>query len=51
MIQELRHRIDPFPTRRAAWNDDALSALRHTRGFIDKRGEVMSADFSLQGLK
>jgi hypothetical protein len=51
MIQKLRHRIYPFLAGRTSWDDDTLTALSHAWGFIDKRGEVVSADFSLQGLK
>jgi hypothetical protein len=48
VIQELRHRIDPLPTGRASWDDNASTALGHAWLFGEECGEVVAANFGPQ---
>jgi DNA-binding transcriptional regulator YbjK len=51
MVEELRHRINPFLAQRASRHNDAFPALRHTRRLIDEMREVVAANLGLQGAK
>jgi hypothetical protein len=47
MIQELRHRIDPFPARWAASNHNTAPALSNRRRFINEVRKIVAVDFFL----
>ncbi len=51
MVQELRHRIDPFPARGASRHDNTFSALRNGRRLIHEMAEVVAAYFGLERVK
>ena len=48
MIQELRHRIYPFPTRGTAWDHDAVPTIGHGRWILDKVVEGVASDLALE---
>jgi hypothetical protein len=47
MIEELCHRIDPLPARRASWHHGSGAALRSRWRMVHERREVVTADLRL----